>query len=354
MCAIGLYANINAKTRAMLSQLLDSQKWQSLFACSDIQSLMKKLEDTRYEKWTKNSTTEDFMHNIDLMAVTESSAAEKKIKYFLSGAPAEIMGILTEEYDIEQIKRGLRCWKKQTVFEKPAPEMLSGRHKINWDIFTNFHTPIEDLILSLPMNPFSSALGNARTAYKKTQSLFFLETALEKDLFRRIWLEINNLSGSDKRAVQKLFGLQTDILNIKNMIRCKLYYQLSPDMLEYVIYPNGEHLSFTKCFDSYADTGQKEFLGKIAVKPFDGLSAILKLPDIKPAMMLVDELLFDLFHKQIRNVLSGYPFTLGVPLAYVMLNRWELKQLRSLAWSIYLGADTEFKPYWANNPAVKR
>ncbi len=354
MCAIGLYANINAKVRAMLSQLLDSEKWQSMLSCKDLPSLMAKLEGTRYEKWTKNTTPEEFVRLLDKTIVTESAFTEKRIKNFLSGTPAEIMGILTEEYDIDQIKRGLRCWKKKITFEKPDPDILSGRHIIDWDIFNRYEMPVEELILSLPMNPFGAALGNARMIYKKTQALFFFEVALEKDLFRRIWLEIDKLSGSDKKSVQKLFGLQIDILNIKNMIRSKFYYHISPEMIEHIIYNNGANLSYNKCFDAYANFEQKEFLAKIACTPFDRLSEILKMPDIKPAMMLIDELLFELFHRQIRSIFSGYPFTMGVPLAYVMLNRWELKQVRSLAWSLYLGAEDEFKPYWGNNPAIKK
>jgi len=199
----------------MLSQLLDSEKWQSMLSCKDLPSLMAKLEGTRYEKWTKNTTPEEFVRLLDKTIVTESAFTEKRIKNFLSGTPAEIMGILTEEYDIDQIKRGLRCWKKKITFEKPDPDILSGRHIIDWDIFNRYEIPVEELILSLPMNPFGAALGNARMIYKKTQALFFFEVALEKDLFRRIWLEIDKLSGSDKKSVQKLFGLQIDILNIK-------------------------------------------------------------------------------------------------------------------------------------------
>ena len=350
---LSLYSSINAKIRVWISKLLTPEHWKLLYDSKDTQSLMTKLENTRFSEWIRNSTPENFAEYLDTAILKESLAIEKNIAKKLSGVPSELISILTEEYDIEQIKRGLRVWRTKTDFTPPDTSLVSQRHKIEWSVFSPKNS-IEEIILTLMNTPYGEPLSSQRLLFRKTGSLFYFEHALEKDLFARISREIDKLSMKDKKAARKMLGIQTDIFNINNILRCKLFFKIPANEINDIIYANGTYFSPAKCFEAYIAKDASEFLNKISVPKMDIFAKKikqLKMIDVAP---FLNEIMSLLLYKEIQNCLRGYPFTLGIPLAYILLNRFETQQLRSLAWAVKLGKNQQIELFKNTNPLAHK
>lgn len=340
----------------MLGNLLKQDQWQALFACQDLEALRVKLTATRYAQWTKNVSGEAFVRSFDLGSEAEHLATEKKLSSFLSGASAELVELLIEQYDIEYIKQGLRSWAQKKPFTIPPESNTSLRYKIPWDIFNAQSVTIEELILQLIHTPYGKCLSSARELYQTTGNVFYLESALEKDLFERIYKQITLLSGKDRQSISKLLGVYIDILNIKTLMRCKLYFNIPPDHLQHVLYPAGAYLNMKESFNTYTSKDSREFLKSLSgtLSPLAKLSSVTQTAELADAVNLLNVLLQEFLHKEISKTLSGYPFTLGVVLAYILLNQWELKTLRSLAWSLFLGTKDTFKDTFDSNPITQK
>lgn len=348
---LGLYAHINARIRVHLSQLLSSSQWETLYKSTDVASLMTRLDATPYAQWTKNVTTDEFIESLDDRITQAALTVEKKIAKQLHGSPREFIAALTEEYDIEHIKRALRSWQKKEPFASPAPDFTSGRYAIPWEVF-NPKNPIEEIILALMHTPYGKALSAARELYRKTGTVFYLEIALEKDFFLRLSQLADSMSGTDKGCVRSLLGLQIDVYNVTNLIRCKLYFKLPPEHIEYLFYPNGRFVSPEKFFDAYVTRDTSEFVRKIAIGPAQSFASENVTVPLHDMALLLSEILKQALYREIKKILRGYPFTLGVPLSYILLYRWEMRQLRSLAWVLHLGRNEQLEQVRSNNPLL--
>ncbi|MDX9701817.1 MAG: V-type ATPase subunit [Candidatus Auribacterota bacterium] len=348
---LGLYANINSRIRVKLSRLLTGEQWQSLYKSSDVASLITRLSATRYAPWTQNCTPETFVESIDERIAHTALEDEKKIASQLRGNSSLFVECWAEESDIEYIKQALRAWQKKQPFNPPPSYLISGRYDIPWDIF-NPKNSIEEIMLSLMHTPYGKALSAARELYRKTNIVFYLEAALEKDYFKRLAELAESFSGADKSAVIKLLGLQIDMYNINNLLRCKLYFKLPPEQVEHLIYPNGRFFSAEKFFEAYVTRDTGEFLKKISITPLKStLSANLTAP-LQDMALLINHLLKEILFKEIKKMLRGYPFTIGVPLSYIVLNRWEMNQLRSLTWALRLGKKEDIDQVRQENPLL--
>jgi len=213
---------------------------------------------------------------------------------------------------------------------------------------------MEEIILTLMNTPYGAPLSSQRVLFRKTGSLFYFEHALEKDLFSRISQETDKLSMKDKKVVRKLLGIQTDIFNINNILRCKLFFKIPADEINDIIYTNGTYFSPATCFEAYVAKDASEFLNKISIPKINDFMKNmkqLKMIDVAP---FLNEILSLLLYKEIQNCLRGYPFTLGIPLAYILLNRFETKQLRSLAWAVKLGKNQQIEIFKNTNPLAHK
>ncbi len=348
---LGLYANINSRVRTKLSRLLSDDQWRTLYKSSDVASLMTRLDATRYASWTKDASPETFVDTLDDKIARSSLEETKKIAKQLHGKPAAFIECWTEESDIEYIKQALRAWQAKQPFDPPAPELTSGRYDIPWDVFQQKNS-IEEIMLSLVHTPYGQALSSARELYRKTRVVFYLETAMEKDFFKRLTELADSLSNTDKGAVRKLLGLQIDMYNISNLIRCKLYFKLPPEQMEYLVYPNGRFFTSDKFFEAYVTRDNNEFLHKLSVGPLKTEIPANQNVPLQDMALLLNDILKQALFNEFKKMLRGYPFTIGVPLSYIVLNRWEMLQLRSLAWALHLGRTEEIEQVKQANPLL--
>ena len=351
---LGRYANINARVRTLLTNLLTPDQWEALYTCQNIESLMAKLRSTRYAQWSNDVAVKHFGELVDTKVVEHSLAETKRIARLLPNPPSEIVALMAEEYDIEQLKRGLRAWKQKTLFTLPSPQSVSGRHTIDWNIFNNTNATFNDIIADLVHTPFAVPLKAIHDIYRKTTATFYLETALERDYFTRLWEKTTLLKGSDHKSVARLFGLQIDYFNIRNLIRCKLYFDIPLEYLPYVFYPHSASFSAQNLEKAYISTKADEMVSTLGSTSLTTIFKMLKDTDLKGSAELMEQVLYANIYREVRNILRGNPFTLAVPLAYCLLNRWEMSHLQTLTWTLSLGLTDKTQLIAGSNPLAQK
>jgi vacuolar-type H+-ATPase subunit C/Vma6 len=92
---------------------------------------------------------------------------------------------------------------------KKCQEMLSDVNSVN------------DIMSSLRDQDFGSILKDKLKTKQKISDLSQLEAALDKELFKRILIEIKNLDRRDKKIATNILGIEIDILNVKIILKYK-------------------------------------------------------------------------------------------------------------------------------------
>ena len=80
---------------------------------------------------------------------------------------------------------------------------------------------INDIVDSLQEQDFGFILKETIKTKKKTSGLSRLESALDKEVFKRILRAINNLNRRDKKIATDILGIEIDALNIQIILKYK-------------------------------------------------------------------------------------------------------------------------------------
>ncbi|MCK4533472.1 V-type ATPase subunit [bacterium] len=345
MNSIGKYAFINAKVRAMLGSMLSAETIDALIHSKDIDEFCDILKGSNYHHiFSVYGSTSD-LGMIEFELFKNHIQVYFKILRNLQGASHQLVFLMLNKLEIENLKNIIRCWYRKAVDEKkyifeekicypiPVTKILEAKS-------------IEELILLLNKTPYQDALLKAREQFKEKNSLFYLETALDIDYYRRLYENINLLTSSDRRIALKLMGIEIDIENILAIVRFKQYYSSvsssEKELTDYIIphgYKTGQ-LKFIKPFT--ADI--KSMLQSLAVKPYDKLSVLTKETKDKSSVFLMEKILWEALINEAKHSLGKYPFSIGTIIAYLILKQAELKNIVSLLYSkVYKITPTEIK-----------
>jgi vacuolar-type H+-ATPase subunit C/Vma6 len=65
---------------------------------------------------------------------------------------------------------------------------------------------------------------------------------------------------------------------------------------------------------------------------YPGLSALLsaQTSDSTSRLILIRRILEEIMKQEVRRILAGYPFTIGIVLSYFILKRNELRRIRTI------------------------
>ncbi len=347
------YAAINARVRAVYAGLLTAQTWADLANAPDYAALVSLLRRTLYGP--------------SLMAVEEGQLTPRRLVYqikrqmagafatLLKSTPEQACPLLTQyyrEYEVNNLKavlRGLRSGAPWTQvryvlfpldsFSSIPAEAMLGSSSIGAAI---------DLLKGTPYFP---TLSHALTRFNLEQSLFPFEVALDLSYWREIWDTINQLKGEDRNQAMRIAGSLLDMNNLMWAIRYRVYYNLSEEEIINYTLPFGHKVKDAdiRAIASGADIAQVvlriyphlEDVTDLLLKPRSGLPGL--------EIMLQRQAL-----EQCRKAFIGYPFHIGVPLAFLVLKKMEIQDLTALIEAKSSGVPLEgFHSYLVGSVAAR-
>ncbi|MEI8011565.1 MAG: V-type ATPase subunit [Candidatus Omnitrophota bacterium] len=330
---LATYAAINSRIRAMSSQFLCPRIWDSLLAAHDIADLTLILQSTPYASFIRDT----IIQNKDLEALEQAfliddvRTHDKIIKAWREkGHPGKVIDLLRERYELSEVKVLLRCWAAQDE-ASVRPHIFSEAfvHPIPIDrVFSakNFN----ELVDAFAGTPYRHVLAGAATRYRKTGSLFYLEAAMDRDYFNRLWEEIDCLPHADRTAAARLVGVEVDMENISGLLRLRRYYDFPSGDLALIMLPRGYRINERMLRLAFVKEGFADTLKDMAVRPYQDLGALFAKAMDHAGLSLLEGVLFQTLFSEARRVMRGFPFTIGTILAYLILKRAETRKLMSI------------------------
>jgi V/A-type H+-transporting ATPase subunit C len=327
MKQLAKYSFANAKIRAMLSFLIDPATFNTLLEGKDIYEVLEALKKTPYKSIIENLDLE----NINLQ-VLEKEFLRYDLKMYRKVGDAlstarekDFVSLLMHRYELEELKVILRIWHKKlpVIWEDYIIEP-----NISFDIdFKKIITSqtIEEIILLLDQTPYKPALLKVKDKFKERNSTFYLEAALDVDYYKRLVACIDKFSSADKKIAQRILSVEIDVENISWLIRLRKYYSLGMgEMLDWVI-PGGQWINKDTVRRFYTSDGLTKVVESVALGPY------VKIKDlIEENAALIENFLYSLLLREVKKALSGFPFTIGTVIGYLILKHKETRNIISL------------------------
>ncbi|MCX7927778.1 MAG: V-type ATPase subunit [Candidatus Omnitrophica bacterium] len=342
MRELAKYSFANAKIRAMLSRILDSTTLQQLRRVKDIYELVDSLTQTHYQEVLRSIDWGNFdITDLERRLIRYAIARFRRVYTAINGSVEKVLvNLLLQRYELEELKVILRIWHKKlsvNIEDYLIGEDL-GAHLQPHKLLAC--ASLEEIIVLLDETPYKKPLINARNNYKVHNSIFYIEAALDVDYYRRLWQCVDKLSNNDKIIARNILAVVVDIENIHWLIRMRKYYSMGiGEMLEGIL-PGGAWITKERLSQVYASDGLGKVIESISLGPYAQLKSL-----VEENITFLEGFLFDFLQQKIRQAMSGFPFTIGTVLGYLLLMQKETQAVISLLNAKVLGLASEETEY---------
>jgi vacuolar-type H+-ATPase subunit C/Vma6 len=327
MRQLSKYSYVNAKIRAMLSYLIQPGTFAELAEAKDIYGVIEGLKQTAYKNVVGDLQSDSIdPDKLERELLKYDLGLYSRVQSALSlGREKDFVSLMRQRYELEEIKIALRIWHNKLPLD--IRDYLTAP-KISFDIdfakITASET-IEELILVLGHTPYLAALLKAKDVYKEKKSVFYLEASLDVDYYQRLLDCIEGFSSVDKKVARKVLGVAIDIENINSLIRFRKYYSLPiGQMLDWIV-PGGSWVNKDSVRKFYTTDGLTKVVESVALGPYAEIKGM-----VESNVVFIENFLYDILLREVRKALSGFPFTIGTILGYLILKHRETRNIISL------------------------
>ncbi|NOH03611.1 MAG: V-type ATPase subunit [Chloroflexi bacterium] len=327
------YAAISTRVRAMYSDLLTPQEITRLSDSPDFASLVSALKNTPYGKHISGLKDTDLTPRRVILQVRQRLA--DSYSSVVQQAPEQTRPLIKQMYryfEVGNLKAVLRSI--QTVSSWNSDVAAWDRVREVLFPFGSFASiPAQAMVDSgniasavdlLKGTPYEATMSFAMKRFSTEQNLFPLEVALDLAYWRGLWGEIKNLTGRDREMGAKLVGSLLDLNNLMWVIRYKIYHKLSEEELINYTLPFGYRV---KDEDVRAIAAGSD-IAAVVSRIYPGIAdvnALLERP--QSGLPKLEHQLKQQVMKQCVSAFIGYPFHIGLPLAYLILSDFEVQDL---------------------------
>jgi len=177
---------------------------------------------------------------------------------------------------------------------------------------------VDEVSEALAGTPFAQPLqeGLRASSPEASQSLFLLETRLDRWFFAQLFAAAAPFSGRESALVRRLLGSLADVTNILWAQRLRTTFRFSPTETASFLIPYGFRLNQRK---------------RQALVQWDGRRPLpISLPGARQPAVPLRPSLMGLLRREAFKPLLTIPFQAGVPLAYMLLAELEVEDLRTI------------------------
>lgn len=336
---VSRYAYINAKLRARISTMLAESFFERMEEAYSIGDAFVLLKDTPYAGLSEVYDRTGDLKAVELELLRHEVALYRDLGRQGDESVGELVTAIQLRYEILVLKRALRLWFDRVIRGRSIDDALPYlfRDPICYPIDVDAIVAagsIDDIASTLHKTPYAELMSGAANTVMTKRTLFPVETGLDRLFFRRLLDVLQRLDRRDSEIASKLVGVQIDIENINRLVRFKEAYHLPQEEILADLIPRGYRLS-PKIIDSILasqDAGVRiaEILGGEYPELHAVISGARPSAQLPARLLLIERVLEEVLAIEVRRVLAGYPFTIGVVISYFLLAEAETRRLRSI------------------------
>ncbi len=328
--SLGKYAYLNAKIRARLSRFLTEYDVEKLVSAGNVDEAYNVLRQTSYARLFEKVDSSVPLPEVENLVFTNEVYHYLELMRDAHGDVKEVVRAMLRHYEIENLKQILRVWHNKKQFEMNQ-FLFRGRilEEIPVDKLLKSEN-FEELILHLDQTPYKSALMRMRELYNQTGNLFYIEVGLDVQYYLELWNKLSRLSAADRKVAQRLIGIEIDIRNINWVVRFRYYHKLPMGEALKLLIPNGYRVSEEFVRESYLSENMRAVIEGLLTKFYLDIPAMSLAEDDLSNLQALEAVLWQFLFREVTRCLSGYPFSIGILMAYLTLRKIDTQNIISV------------------------
>lgn len=333
--SLSKYSLINAKLRARISNIIPEEAFRRLAAAPSLEAALALLRETPFAGLEEIYSSTGDLRTAELELLKAEIQLYKNIKEYLHRDSLEFVDALLTQFEIDNLKNAIRIFFDRKIRKRPGNSSIHYilyehiLHDIPIDIIVNAEN-FDEVAGVCEGTPYSQIIRKYSRTAESESSLFRLEIAFDHFYYSNLLAAINKLGRRDHDIALRLAGVEIDIQNINWIIRFKNYYNLPLEAVLAAMIPGGGNLDKTIITELYSAQNVTSALQGLVKSRYPGLSAFVSsnASDATSRLLFIQQMLNEIMKHEVQRILIGYPFTIGIILAYFILKRDELKKIR--------------------------
>ena len=331
------YSFINAKLRARISKILPDEMFDQLAKAPSLDEALALLRETPFAGLEEIYSRTGDLKQAELELLKNEIELYRNIRQYLHHNSMELIDALLSQFEIDNLKNAIRIYFNRKIRKRSDDisihYILYDRiiHEIPIDIILNAEN-FDEITGACEGTPYSQIIRKYCHTVESEGSLFRMEIAFDHFYYNNLLSSIDKLDKRDRTIALRLTGVEIDLQNINWVIRFKNFYALPLDAVMAAIVPGGFNLDKSIIDELYSAQNVTSVLQGFVKSKYPGLSALLSshTSDSTSRLLLIRRILEEIMKHEVRRILAGYPFTIGIILSYFVLKRNELKKIRTI------------------------
>jgi len=328
---VAAYSLVHAAVRALKSNMLSDEMWAALTQAQDFEAILNLLSKTVYGPYLdvehcvmtpRRAVYQIRWHLADLF---------EKLIQLTDGPGKQLLLQIWHGYEVDNLKATLRGIETGASWDQVL-HLLSPMDKFirltTEDMERMIRSgSIAHAIDQISHTPYYDILRHALARYQAEDSLFPLEVALDIDTHRKLWDSIQQLKGLDHTYALRIVGTVIDVDNLLWAIRYRVYHHLSEQEIINYTLPFGYKVKDEDIRTIAAGSDITTVVRRIYPN-LSGIGQFIDRPG--PELMQLERIFQRHIAAECRAAFVGNPFHIGVPLAFLYLNEFEIRNLTTL------------------------
>jgi V/A-type H+-transporting ATPase subunit C len=333
--ALSKYSLINAKLRARISEILPDRVFTQLARASSLEAVLAMLRETSFAHLEETYSATGDLRLAELDLLKGEIELYRNIKSHLHRSTIGLVDALLCQFEIENLKNAIRVYFDRTVRGRPADVNAHYilyepiLHDIPFDIIVNAQS-FDEIAGVCEGTPYSLIVRKYSHTVEAEGSLFRMEIALDHHYYANLLSAIGMLDRKDRDIALRLAGVRIDLQNVDWIIRLRSFYSLPMETVLAAVIPGGFNLDKATITELYRVQNVTAALQGFIKASYPGLSTLLasQVSDSASRLLLIRRIMEEIMRQEVQRILSGYPFTIGIILAYFLLKKNELDRVR--------------------------
>lgn len=342
MARAATYGFVNAKLRARISTMLSRDWMLQVASAHSLTEAVAKLNGTPYESaFVIYQKTGDLkLVEAELLRLERDDTLG--VQRFLTGAASGLAEALFKRYEIETLKNALRVWFARTIAGRPSDDVVAylsretAQSGFSVDAIVNA-PDVDSLLQALSGTPYGAIASEELSEVAERESLFPLELALDRLYHAELRAAIGALDAQDAAVARRLLGIHIDLLNLLWVVRVKEFYKLPEQEVLGSLLTGGTAFSERTIESIYRSDAPLQFIAGALSDRYTGTEALAGESDDIHRLVLLAAMLQEVLMHEIHRVMGGYPFNIGIVVAYVLLRQNEVRMITTVLNARYYG-----------------
>ena len=326
-----------SKLKARTSKTLSPDAIESLIKARSLPEAVLFLKGTVYAPIEEAySATGDLRAGEALLNARELELYTGLFRY-LSEPVLGFVRALSLRFEVDKVKNAVRLWFDAQVRVRSVEGKSGYLYRPTivhaFDVDKVIQAPDTDaLATAFAGTPYEALVR--RELPGTVKSVFNLELALDRFYYEEAFAAAARLGKADRTVAERILGVDVDMQNVSWLVRFKSFYGIGTEEAVSRLIPRGRAISAAAMAEAFAGdrTGSGGALGlELLGKSYGSLGALLGgSGDATARLSMMESALRQVSIAEADRNMAGYPFSIGIVLAYFTRQREEMRTVMTI------------------------